>query len=155
VYPLNGATRNQPMFEPRLTPSSVLLLLLPLHFLEGSLPLRAGITPFARYNLMGAGGIRDIGTPDTISDQTGKSPALLRQGRPKVTTDKPTLQRRPSGHSWAHLRPCASVVSTQGPAACASEFPLAKIQTSPKVHTSLQSLLIFTPLKSEIARLTN
>ncbi|MCU0781841.1 MAG: LamG domain-containing protein, partial [Akkermansiaceae bacterium] len=56
-------------------------------------PLGAAVTPLAHYNLKGAGGIRDTLAPEALADQAGKSPALTRQGMPKVMTQAPEARR--------------------------------------------------------------
>ena len=55
--------------------------------------IQAAVEPQAHYNLKGAGGIRDTACPPTLKDQAGKSPALARQGSPKVMSNGPDSRR--------------------------------------------------------------
>ena len=54
----------------------------------------AAAQPVAHYNLKGAGGIRDTAGPETLKDQAGKSPDLMRQGSPKVMSNAPEARRQ-------------------------------------------------------------
>jgi hypothetical protein len=54
----------------------------------------AEVRPVAHYNLKGAGGIRDTACPETLKDQAGKSPDLVRQGAPKVMSSGPEARRQ-------------------------------------------------------------
>lgn len=78
------------MNQPKFTACSSLISLL---FLANASSLCAAVTPLAHYNLKGKGGIRDFLAAEKIVDKTGKSPALERQGSPKVITDSPAHRR--------------------------------------------------------------
>ncbi|MFO1492550.1 MAG: LamG domain-containing protein [Kiritimatiellia bacterium] len=54
---------------------------------------RAAVEPVAQYNLKGAGGSRDTLCPETLKDQAGPSPELVRHGTPKVMSSGPAERR--------------------------------------------------------------
>lgn len=72
---------------------------------------RAEVTTVAQYNLKGSGGIRDTACPEVLKDQAGKSPALQRQGSPKVMTSGPDCRRQDYDSSIQFEQPdqCYSV----------------------------------------------
>jgi hypothetical protein len=66
-------------------------------FLAIAMPLTtatAAVQELARYNLKGAGGVRDTACPETLKDQAGKVPDLKRQGSPKVMSSGPEVRRQ-------------------------------------------------------------